>query len=143
KRPISDENPIWFPWPVDDATITAEKSFNFGSFSNITASITFEEEQGGINFYKLSYHQNDRQGQPGNTRYRLTDDSGRVRYLTLIEEVSSGSGAGGGDDILSILLNIQDRINFIAPSGFETISNLCGGEISITLVKGDDYKTED
>lgn len=134
KRGPGDTSPIWFSWDSYE-TLSAEKSFNFGPFSPIDGLIEFESEQGGFYFYKLNYHPSDRGGL--NTRYKITD--GVVeRYLTLIESTDGDSG-----DILGLLINIQDRLNFLMPSGFEPMCNQKDDKYTLQLIRGDDYKSED
>jgi hypothetical protein len=99
-RQVGNETPVIFDWNSDDATITATRSINGGSFGNISGSITFLYTKNGQHFYQLSYHVSDRPNGTGNVLYQL-DDGLNTRLLPVYIESSSVSAGEIGDYIIA------------------------------------------
>ena len=91
-RSIEDENPIFFSWATN-TPLTAQKSFNGGSFSATTGTISFSRAVGALFLFQLSYSADDRPDE-GVAEYAITDGSDTF-YLPLNMDVGSTSGLVG------------------------------------------------
>jgi len=170
KRSLSDDTAINFVWPTID-TITAEKSFNGGSYSAISGSITFLRTENDENWYSLSYNYSDRPTQEGTVRYKLTDGD-VTKFLNVyvydtaekvIESVESSettilNAISNIDVDLQPLLDALEDLDIdltpvleaieqlklkISSSVIQIISPLSSDGTTLTVIQGDDYLTID
>jgi hypothetical protein len=166
KRSVSDDTAINFVWPTID-TITAEKSFNGGSYSAIAGSITFLRTENDENWYSLSYNSSDRPIEEGTVRYKLTDGD-VTKFLNLyvydtaekvIESVESSEttildAISNIDvdlqplldaledldiDLTPVLEAIEELKLRISSAVIQIISPLSSDGTTLTVIQGDDY----
>jgi len=86
ERVDGDEDAIRFSWPVNGATITGQVSKAGGAYGNVSGAISQRADDGGVYWYQLAYHANDRQ--LGSQRYKFTDGT-YTRYVNLLVNPAS------------------------------------------------------
>ncbi len=74
-RQVADERPITFSWPASNATITATRSIDDGTFAAASGAVAFSRTSDGLHLYTIAYDEDDRPEAAGKVLYRLTDGS--------------------------------------------------------------------
>ena len=87
ERSPGDQNPITFSFNEPSLSLIGTRSINNGPYAPVSGSITFLRTEGGLDFYTLSYHANDRTSTEGVVTYRFIKSgwvSGDLeRFVTL------------------------------------------------------------
>ena len=137
ERPISDESPIVFPWPVDSATVTGARSINQGEPASVSGAITQLNDVGSEYRYQLAYNAADRPSTAGQSvTYTFTDGT-NTRYVTL--RVSVAEAAGLTDEQAERLRLAS--IRGVAPRNMGTLqAGATAGTITLAVEDSGDFQ---
>jgi hypothetical protein len=105
-RPVGDDTPITFSFPVASATLTGTRRINnAGSTTALNGARSFLRSSGNLHLYSLAYHADDRPTDDGVVEYVFTD--GTYSRSVVLRAVTTASGADSAG-VTELLTRIPD-----------------------------------
>ena len=133
-RDDTDETPIRFVWPTDDATITVRRSINAGAYEAASGTVSFFRTEGNEHWYILAYNAADRAA--GIVRYEFTDGV-VTRFVSL--NVVEGSSADVGEFLVPF--TIKNALSAIVPYCSVTVTASSEGSAIEVIDEGTSNST--
>jgi len=147
-RPVGDDTPITFSFPVGSATLTGTRRINnAGSTTAISGTPSFLRTSGTTHLYSLSYNAADRPSDDGVVEYVFTDGtltrsfvlravttatsgdtSGVTELLTRIPDATAGTE--GGLPVLSADLTVNAELDSAVATQIDKIEAAVAGTVT-------------
>jgi hypothetical protein len=100
-RPVGDDTPITFSFPVASATLTGTRRINnAGSTTSLSGTPSFLRTSGSTHLYSLSYNAADRPSDDGVVEYVFTD--GTLSRTIVLKAVTAELDSSVGTQITNI-----------------------------------------